>query len=94
MKCGICGQHFEIDNIKVLGYKDDVWFLNVFCPACHTQALVVATIKEGRPPEIVTDLTKAELAKFAQASPVSADDVLNLHGFLDNFEGDFVKLFD
>ena len=42
----------------------------------------------------MTDLTKAELDKFAQSSPVSADDVLNLHGFLDNFNGDFVKLFD
>ena len=94
MNCGICGQHFEIDNINVLGHEDDIWFLNIFCRDCHTQALVVAVIKEGSPPEIITDLTKAELAKFAQASPVSNDDVLNLHIFLDGFDGDFVNLFN
>ena len=93
MKCGVCGEHYDINNIKVLGHRDDMWFLNVSCPACHSQALVAAVIKEGKPPEIITDLTKAELVKFAQASIISADDILDLHGFLNDFDGDFAKLF-
>ena len=93
IKCDVCGEYYETNNIKVLGHRDDIWFLNVFCPACHSQALVAAAIKKGKPLEVITDLTETELAKFAQASTISADDMLDLHSFLHDFDGDFVKLF-
>lgn len=93
IKCNVCGEYYETNNIKVLGHRDDIWFLKVFCPACHSQALVAAAIKEGKPLEVVTDLTEAELAKFAQTSTISADDMLDLHSFLQDFDGDFAKLF-
>jgi C4-type Zn-finger protein len=93
IKCSVCGEHYEANNIKVLGHRDNIWFLNASCPSCHSRALVAATIKEGQSSEAVTELTEAELTKFVEASPIGADDILDLHAFLQEFDGDFVELF-
>ena len=94
IKCSVCGEHYETNNIKVLGHQDDIWFLNAFCPACYSQALVAAVIQKGKPSELITDLSEAELAKSTQGSTISGDDILDLHSFLQDFDGDFVKLFN
>lgn len=93
LKCSICSRRYELTNINILGHRDDLWFLSVSCPSCHSQGLVAAVIKEGKVPEIVTDLTKEEHAKFSQIDAVGSDDVLDMHNFLKKFEGDFSRLF-
>ena len=93
MKCGVCGQRYESANVNVLGRQEDLWFLKVFCSACHTQYLVAAVIKEGRAPEVITDLTRAEVNKFKSAARLTADEVLDMHNFLKTFDGDFSRLF-
>ena len=30
IKCGACGQHYEVDNINVLGHHKDLWLLSAF----------------------------------------------------------------
>ena len=93
IKCGGCGQRYEVDNIDVLGHQEDLWFLRLVCSTCRAQCLVVAVIKEGRVPEVITDLTEAELDKFRNTGMASADEVLDMHNFLKNFDGDFSRLF-
>ena len=93
MKCGVCGQHYEVDNIEVLGYEENLWFLKVLCVACHTQYLAAVVIKEGGAPEIITDLTEAELDKFRNMDRPTTDEVLDMHNFLKDFNGDFAHLF-
>ena len=93
MKCGICGQRYEASNIQVLGHRDDLWFLGVYCSTCRSQGLVAAVIKEGRLPELVTDLTEEEFSKFSRIDSVGVDDMLDLHNFLKDFDGDFSQLF-
>jgi len=92
MKCESCGQHFEVYNIDVLGHREDMWFLRVLCSVCHTQCLVAAIVKEGEKPEAVTDLTETELDEFREKL-IEVDDVLDMHHFLKDFEGDFSRLF-
>ena len=93
IKCESCGQHYEIYNIDVLGHNEDMWFLSVLCSSCHTQSLMAAIVKEEKVPEVVTDLTEAELNKFIDVDVVGADDVLYMHNFLKTFDGDFSRLF-
>jgi len=93
IKCGVCGQHYEVDDIEVLGHEEDLWFLRAFCSACHTQCLVAAVIKEDRAPEVITDLTEAELDRFKDVVGLTADEVLDMHSFLKDFDGDFSRLF-
>ena len=93
IKCSSCGQHYEGDNIDILGHQEDLWFLRVFCPSCYTQCLVIAIIKEGEAPEVITDLTKAELDRLRDVGAPTADDMLDMHNFLKAFDGDFSRLF-
>ncbi len=93
IKCSVCGQRYEVDNIKVLGHQEDLWFLSVFCSACQTQCLVAAVVKEGRALKVTTDLTEAELDKFKKMDELTADEVLDMHSFLKSFDGDFSQLF-
>ena len=94
MKCGVCGHHYDTDNIEVLGHEENLWFLKVLCVACHTQYLAAAVIKDGRAPEVITDLTEAELDKFRNMGRPTADEVLDMHNFLKDFDGDFSHLFN
>jgi len=93
MKCSACGWRYVPDNISILGHEEDLWFLRVFCSACRTQYLVAAVIREGKAPEVITDLTEAELDKFRNAGRLTADEVLDMHNFLKAFDGDFSRLF-
>ena len=92
MKCGVCGQRYETDNVSVLGHEEGLWFLRLFCPSCQTQYLVAAVIREGKTLEVITDLTEAELDKFRDAGRLTADEMLDMHNFLKDFDGDFSRL--
>ena len=91
VKCGNCGQHCEPADIDVMGHQEDLWFLSVYCPSCKSQGLVVAAIEKSEVPEVVTELTETEKSKFS--IPVSSDDIIDMHTFLKNFNGDFSSLF-
>lgn len=94
LNCGVCGQHYETNKVTIVSRRDKMWFLSIVCPSCHSQALVVAVVKEGKQRKIVTDLTETELVKFADKNSISMDDVLDIHNFFKNFKGNFSQLFD
>ncbi len=93
VRCGVCGERYEGENVRILGRYSDLWFLSVYCPGCHSQGLVAAVLKEGKLPELVTDLAEEEYAKFREIAVVDADDMLDLHNFLKEFDGDFSRIF-
>ena len=94
IRCSLCGRHYEVDNITVLGHQEDLWFLRAFCSACRTYCLVAAVVKQDRVPKVVTDLTQSELDRFRSLSRLEADEVLDMHNFLKDFDGDFARLFN
>ncbi|MCK4963534.1 MAG: hypothetical protein KAS54_00515 [Dehalococcoidia bacterium] len=93
ISCSVCGERYEGENVRVLGRYTDLWFLSVYCTNCHSQSLVAAVLKDGKHPELVTDLTEEEYTKFREMAVVGADDVLDLHDFLKDFDGDFSRVF-
>ncbi len=93
MKCGMCGHHYQSGNVNILGRKDDLWFLSVFCPSCRSQGLVAAVVKEGKVTELLTELTPEEQKRLATAGPLTTDDLMDMHSFLRDFDGDFQSLF-
>ena len=93
MKCGVCGQRYEASDVNILGHRDDLWFLGVFCTHCRSRGLVAAMIKEGKNAEVISDLSEEEYARFLEGEEVRADDILDIHEFLKGFNGDFSKLF-
>ena len=94
VKCSICGKSYEIDNIEVLGHQDETWFLNIFCPTCDKKAFVTAIIQKEKAQDIISDLaaTRGRITP-ATDNTISSDDIVELHNFLEDFNGDFLKLF-
>ena len=63
-------------------------------PVAHqSQVLVATVIRRGKAPEVITDLSATELAKFGKNNRITADDILEMHNFLKDFDGDFGRIF-
>ena len=93
VKCSSCGKFYEVDNVEVLGHHESLWFLSVFCPKCRSQYLIAAVVSEEKAIEVISDLTEAELGKFKDAGELTADEMLDMHSFLKDFDGNFSRLF-
>jgi len=76
----------------------------VTCRYCHAQGLMLATPEpqEGdvhfahpqpQEPPIMYDVSYEEWLAFQKKPPISEDDVLDIHLFLKDFDGDFQALF-
>ncbi len=50
-------------------------------------------IRHGKAPEIITDLSAAEVAKFTGDGKITGDDIIEMHKFLNDFDGDFGRVF-
>lgn len=105
VKCTVCGSPYESDRIKFLGHRDELWFLTVTCSRCHTQGLVAALLKDANGNSatltrisvpgkaLAPEVVNPEPPAVTPEEPVTADDVLEMHGFLQDFDGDFARLF-
>lgn len=93
VSCGVCGQQYDAANIKILDQEDGLWVLSVYCGSCGTQGLIAAVVQDGNITDVITDLTEAEYERFDGSQAVGMDDVLEMHGFLKEFDGDFSGLF-
>jgi len=88
-KCGVCGAPYKADNVSVLGHEEEFWFLSIFCETCRNDRLVAALIRPDRAREEVAP-DRTEPVEF---SPIGYDDVLEMHAFLQHFDGNFRRLF-
>ncbi|HET8630242.1 MAG TPA: hypothetical protein VFL91_22715 [Thermomicrobiales bacterium] len=97
-RCGECRRRYRLDDLAVIGHRDHLWMVTVICEHCHSQGFITAIVEDadaaraerGRAP---SDLTADEAGRFAATKPVDALDVLDMHDFLDDFDGDFAALF-
>jgi hypothetical protein len=44
--------------------------------------------------EVLTELTPEEQKKLSLAIPPTSDDLMDMHSFLTDFDGDFSSMFD
>lgn len=92
--CAVCGHHFKMNDIQIVGRREHVWALRIRCRMCHTQALVLAAINEGTAQTIYTDLDPDEWERFKDAPPISTDDVIAIHQYMDSYDGDFSEILE
>ncbi len=108
-RCSVCHHDYDTDDISVVSRKSDMWMMLVECTDCHARNYVAAVLKDGDPDEArlalrqlhekatgtVEPINIAELAEaHAQPGPdVTAHDVLDMHEFLADFDGNFLKHF-
>jgi hypothetical protein len=92
--CAACGQAFEMGRIRVLAERDGLFFVDLTCAHCGTQAVAIVTIQldENEAPQAIAGELEMAESRNADAEPVSADDVLQIHSLLEDFEGDVEHL--
>jgi hypothetical protein len=93
IKCGTCGENYREDHVEIIERNEDVWFLKVSCAACRGKSLVAAVIKNEKKCRAVSDLSAAEITGLKHPDEVGEDDILDMHRFLNEFDGDFAGLF-
>lgn len=93
LKCALCGQHYKLHELQVLGHRDDMWFLNVHCVSCGSRGMMAVVIKESNAIQVISDLLPSEKEKFLKSGIVGSDDIIEVHNFLKDFDGDFHRLF-
>jgi hypothetical protein len=97
LECVECGRAYQTGSINLLARRDGLYFVDLECGACGCRALAVVGIEqESSAPRLRSrrgGRAAAMARRRAQAPPVSADDVLEMHRFLDQFDGDFRGLF-
>jgi hypothetical protein len=97
--CPACGRRYRGSRIRLLAERDGLFFVDLDCSRCgsHTVAIVTVELDEsemsiidasdiGAPDELVAEHLGEPLP--VGAAPVTADDVLEMHEFLDAFKGD------
>ena len=104
-RCSVCHRGFEPDDVHVLSRKSDMWMLMVSCGECQARNFVAAVIGDGDAEEAQLALrrlgeehvrTRADIEPEDDGEPgepVSVDDVIEIHQFLQGFDGDFQALF-
>jgi len=94
--CAACGAPYEPGRIRLLAERDGLFFVDLACTACASRAVAIVTVETGDDDEPHAD--PGDLVQLvagepsAVASPVSADEVLEMHWFLERFEGGTVAL--
>ena len=104
-RCSVCHHVFEPDDIHVLSRKPDLWMMVVECDECHARNFVAAVLNDGDPSEAQLALRRLSEGADAPApemieaaakpgpDAINVDDVLDMHEFLETFDGDFSRLF-
>ena len=92
--CGSCGRPYRSRGIRILAQRDDLYFVDLTCRSCGAGAVAIVTIEvEGQEAQLdAPELERVEAAAVG-APPIAPDDVLDMHEFLRDFDGDFHALF-
>jgi hypothetical protein len=94
LRCMECGRLYDPHDFTLVHRRQDLWVLSTRCRNCDEPCHVVVFMELEEEPEPVTDLTPKELEVAGQWPPITADDVLDMHALLSEFEGDFEELFE
>ncbi len=93
--CAACGAPYEPGRIRLLAERDGLFFVDLACTECASRAVAIVTVDtdddgpRADPGELV-QLTATDAP--GAAPPVTSDDVLDMHRFLQRFEGGTVAL--
>ncbi len=79
--CQQCNSKYTEDDVTILGSLKDEVIMHVTCSKCQANVLVNAS------------LSRKHRKLDVQNTPVSSNEVIEVHQFLQTFDGDFKKLF-
>ena len=108
-RCRVCHRQYEAGDVNIISRQDEIWMMSVECTDCHARNFVAAVLNEGDPAQAelalrrltelneqllpIESIERIEELPPAATDPVSSSDVVDMHEFLDAFDGDFNAMF-
>jgi hypothetical protein len=94
--CSTCGRSYRPSQIRVLAQREGLFFVRLLCRGCGTESVAIVTVQIDETESAHLDAGELEetLEQAPGEPPVSGDDVLAMHTFLRDFDGDFQGLFE
>jgi hypothetical protein len=87
--CSVCGANHARSEIRLLGRLEAAWIVRVTCSRCDTAFKLLVYVDRERAMLAPTN----ERPLGARKPPVSLDEVIDAHEFLEQFDGDVRTLF-
>jgi hypothetical protein len=94
VRCAVCKHHFGASDVQMLGKRETAWAFQVRCRECRTEALMLVLVTSRGAQPIYTDLAPSEWKRFQASPPISDDDVIEVHRYIQAYTGDFSELLD
>lgn len=90
LHCPNCDLYFTKDSVNLIREEKDYWVVKVCCSNCnHSPGFAIVGIEyENQLGDPVAELEKL---KFKNQPPITTDDVLNAHEFIQNLGSDWMK---
>ncbi len=84
-RCPICNNVYDLQKLRIIGEREQQILAYIDCQNCSTALLSVLSMNpNGMTAQgLVTDLTVDEVVDMDAQRHVKADDVLDLHEFLE-----------
>lgn len=85
-RCPICGNLYDLQKLRIIGERDQQILAYIDCGTCSTALLSILSMSANGMTArgLVTDLSVEEVIDSEAWRSVHADDVLDLHEFLDS----------
>jgi hypothetical protein len=87
LRCTVCDQRVPVTRIRTLARRDDLTFIEIDCEACSSSTL--GFLLAGQTDEPSPTL---EPAPAHAGTPITSDDVLDMHELLASWRGDLADL--
>jgi transcription elongation factor Elf1 len=97
--CPACGEAYGSSTMRLLAEREGLYFLDMECERCGSRTVAIVTVELDDAEASIADLsTGRELFPQLEhavpgAAAVNADDVLEMHEFLQRFHGNVTHLF-
>lgn len=93
MRCPSCGAKYTSDHIHFLGQLDMAALIQLDCQSCEFPIMATIIVSDkNQSPKILSDMSDSEL-ESTKGEAVTTDSVVDIHGFLKDFDGNFEKIF-
>lgn len=97
--CPVCGRNLRGCDVRMLNHQEDRFTVQVTCAACRISFVVVLAIQTTGADAVVDDDDELVIEDVAQLEPpregpgpIEADEILDLHLLLRDFQGSFDEL--
>jgi hypothetical protein len=95
--CASCGSDYLATGVRILAQREELFFVALDCADCTTEAVAIVSLEVARPTAGggpgAGEPEAGGVPNPSRESAVDAADVLVMHEFLRDFDGDFRRLF-